>query len=235
MLVKELVYSILDLARAATSDDSFLTEEHIIFLCKKYRAFLIKKEQEKNKGLEDSSSIFEQQEICLDLEEVPAIDGEACTGGYYLRSTKPIPKLLDGYQPKVYPIDFYQGINISYISGDRMRYVGSNPYLQNIIYTSIAPDKYLYMNSSNPQFHYLKKIRLTGVFEDIEAANDLLCDEGGGIISCDYLDSEFPIREYLVPTLIELVVKEISGTKYMPSDVKNDAADSLPQMVNSKS
>jgi hypothetical protein len=37
-----------------------------------------------------------------------------------------------------------------------------------------------------------------------------------------------------VQTLIELVVKEISGAKYMPSDTKNDAADSLPQQVSQK-
>ena len=151
---------VLDLAKAATSDDSFYTEDHVVFLCKKYRAFLIKKEQEKNKGMEDVASVFEQQQICLDLEKVPAIDGSPCTGGYYLRSTKPIPKLLDGYQPKVYPVDFFQGTNVSYVSNDRMRYIGSNPYLQNIIYSSIAPNKYLYLNSGNPQFLYLKKLRL---------------------------------------------------------------------------
>ena len=46
MLVKEIVYMVLDLAKAATSDDSFWTEDHVIFLLKKYRSFLIKKEQE---------------------------------------------------------------------------------------------------------------------------------------------------------------------------------------------
>ena len=116
MKVSEIIYMVLDLAKAATSDDSFYTEDHVVFLCKKYRAFLIKKEQEKNKGMEDVASVFEQQQICLDLEKVPAIDGSPCTGGYYLRSTKPIPKLLDGYQPKVYPVDFFQGTNVSYVS-----------------------------------------------------------------------------------------------------------------------
>ena len=81
MLVKELVYSILDFLKVS-SDDSFWTEEHIIFLCKKYRSFLIKKEQDKEKGSQDVASEFEYQEICLDLEKVPAIDGEPCTGGY---------------------------------------------------------------------------------------------------------------------------------------------------------
>ena len=228
MKVSEIIYMVLDLAKAATSDDSFYTEDHVVFLCKKYRAFLIKKEQEKNKGMEDVASVFEQQQICLDLEKVPAIDGSPCTGGYYLRSTKPIPKLLDGYQPKVYPVDFFQGTNVSYVSNDRMRYIGSNPYLQNIIYSSIAPNKYLYLNSGNPQFLYLKKLRMTAVFEDFENVKDLLCDDNGEGTPCDILDMDFPIREHLVPPLIELVVKELTGAKYQPQDTRNNANDDLP-------
>ena len=225
MLVKEIVYSILDLAKLGGSDDAYITEEHIIFLIKKFRAFLIKKEQEKEKSTTDMASEFEYQQICLNLEKVAAIDGHPCTGGYYLRTTVKIPKILEETQPRVYPIDFYQGINISYVTRDRMKYIGSNPYLQNIIYTSIGPDLHLYLYSSNPQFLYLKKLRMNAIFEDFEEASELLCDNDGQSTSCDPLDAEFPIRDYLVPTLIELVLKEILGTKYQYVDTKNDARD----------
>ena len=232
MLVKELIYSVLDLSKAASSDDSWVTEDFIIFLCKKFRALLIKKEQEKERASSDVASEFEYQQICLDLELIPAIDGEPCTGGYYLRTTQKIPKVLEGTLPRVYPVDYYQGTNISYISRDRMRHVGTNPYLQNIIYVSLGPDLHLYMNSSNPQFQYLKKLRVAAIFEDFDEAQKLKCeDDGTPAESCDVLDAEFPIRDYLVPTLIELVVKEISGTKYLPKDEKNNASDDLPKMV----
>ena len=226
MLVSELIYSILDLVKI-NSDDSFWTEDHVIFLCKKYRAFLIKKEQEKLKYTQTSASEFEQQQICLDLEKVAAMDGTPCTGGYYLRSTKPIPKILEGYLPRVYPIDFYQGTNITFVSRDRMRYVGSNPYLKNITYASIGPDLHLYLNSSNPQFLYLKKLRMSALFEDFDSVAGLLCDSEGEDVSCDILDMEFPIREHLVPMLIELVVKELSGSAFIKSDVVNNAKDDL--------
>ena len=234
MLVKELVYAILDLAKAAASDDSYYTEEHVIFLAKKYRSFLIKKEQEKEKSSTDVASEFEYQQICLDLEKVPATDGDPCTGGYYLRTTQKIPKILEGTVPRVYPIDFYQGINIAYVSRDRMRYVGTNKYLQNIIYTSLGPDYHLYLNSNNPQFFYLegeKKLRVTAVFEDFDEAADLLCDENGSA-SCDVLDMEMPIREYLVPSLIELVVKELVGAAWRPRDNENNAADDLASLAS---
>ena len=229
MLVKELVYSILDLLKVS-SDDSFWTEEHIIFLCKKYRSFLIKKEQDKEKGRQDVAAEFEYQQICLDLEKVPAIDGEPCTGGYYLRTVQKIPKMLEGAQPRVYPLDFYQGINISYVSRDRMRYVGTNPYLRNIIYTSLGPDLHLYVNSANPQFQYLSKLRMSAVFEDIDEAAGLLCDDEGGSQVCDVLDMEFPIRDYLVPPLVELVVKDITGTAVVRPDEVNNAKDDTPDL-----
>lgn len=231
MLVKEIAYACLDLAKASTSDDSYLTIDHCIFLCKKYRAFLIKKEQEKNRGSQEVASDFEMQQICIDLEKVPAIDGSACTGGYYLRSTKPIPKILEGYQPQVYPIDYYQGTNISFVSRDRMRYVGTNKYLQNIIYSSLGPDLHLYLNSNNPQFLHLKKLRMSAVFDDFEGAIDLLCDDAGESTPCDVLDAEFPIREHLIPPLIELVVKALNGSKFQPIEVKNDAKDNLPEQA----
>lgn len=229
MKVSEICFMVLDLLKA-TNDDSFYVEEHVIFLLKKYRSFLIKKEQEKEKGSQDVASEFEYQQICLDLEKVPAIDGEPCTGGYYLRTTKKIPKILEGTQPRVYPLDYYQGINISYVSRDRMRYVGTNPYLQNIIYTSIGPDLHLYLNSSNPQFLYLRKLRVSAIFEDMDEAAGLLCDSDGESQSCDVLDMEFPIRDYLVPTLIELVVKELSGNFLRKPDEINNAKDDQPDV-----
>ena len=235
MLVKEIVYMVLDLAKANTSDDSFFNDSHVLFLLKKYRSFLIKKEQEKQRATTDIASEFEYQQICLDLEKVAAIDGSPCSGGYYLRTTKKIPKILEGNEPRVYPIDFYQGINISYIPRDRMRYVGTNKFLQNIIYVSLGPDLHLYLNSSNPQFLYLKKLRMSAVFEDFDDVSDYLCDDDGTSTACDVLDEEFPIREYLVPTLIELVVKELVGSEYKPSDEKNNAADDLAKVATKQS
>ena len=228
MLVSEVIYSILTLCKQNGSDDAVINEELILFLAKKYRAFLIKKEQEKEKSTTDIASEFEYQELCLDLEKVPAIDGDPCTGGYYLRTTEPIPKLLEGAQPRVYPVDFYQSINMSYIPRERMRYIGNNRFLRNIIYVSLGPDFHLYLNSWNPQFFYLKKLRINAIFEDFEEAAKLACDQSEN--PCDVMDMPFPIREYLVPMLIELVVKEITGQALYKQDVRNNAADDFPEV-----
>jgi len=234
MLVKEIVYMVLDQLKEM-SDDSFYTEEHVLFLCKKFRSFLIKKEQDKEKTSTDVASEFEYQQICLDLERVEAIEGLPCEGGYYLRTTARIPKILEGTSPRVYPIDYYSNPMISFIPRDRMRFVGSNPFLKNIIWVSIGPDLRLYLKSPNPQFNYLRKIRMNAIFEDFDEAADLLCDDSGDSSACDVLDSTFPIRDYLVPTLIELVVKELSGSVYKPEDKRNNAHDDLGDLSTTNS
>ena len=130
----------------------------------------------------------------------------------------------------VYPIDFYQGTHITYVSRERMRYVGTNKWLKNIIYTSKGPDGYLYFKSSNPQFLYLKKVKMTGIFEDPDKAAELECNSNNNL-ECDVLDREFPLEEGLVASVIELVIKYLSGAVYRPKDQENDANDDLSDLV----
>ena len=224
---KELVYMCLDELKLY-SDDALYTEEHIIFLLSKYRVFLLKQRYSDIKKQIPESNY---QTICLDLIEVPAISGEPCEGGSYLRSKEKIPFLMKIGNPRVYPIDYYQG-EITYVSRDRMRYVGYNKYLQNIIYASLGPDNYLYFKSFNPQFLYLEKVRMTGIFEDTLAASELQCPDKNGNIVCDVLNREFPIESALVPPLIELVVKELLGAEYRPDDKTNDAKDELTEVAS---
>ena len=224
---KELVYMCLDELKLY-SDDALYTEEHIMFLLGKYRTFLIKQRySDVKKQIPESN----YQTICLDLIEVPAISGEPCEGGFYLRSKEKIPFLMKIGNPRVYPIDYYQG-EITYVSRDRMRYVGYNKYLQNIIYASLGPDNYLYFKSFNPQFLYLEKVRMTGIFEDTLAASELQCPDENGDTVCDVLDREFPIENALIPPLIQLVVEELTKAEYKPEDKENNSDDDLSEVVS---
>ena len=224
---KELVYMCLDELKLY-SDDALYTEEHIMFLLGKYRTFLIKQRySDVKKQIPESN----YQTICLDLIEVPAILGEPCEGGSYLRSKEKIPFLMKIGNPRVYPIDYYQG-EITYVSRDRMRYVGYNKYLQNIIYASLGPDNYLYFKSFNPQFLYLEKVRMTGIFEDTLAASELQCPDESGNTVCDVLDREFPIENALIPPLIQLVVEELTKAEYKPEDKENNSDDDLSEVVS---
>ena len=224
---KELVYICLDELKLH-SDDAVFTEDHVIFLLNKYRVFLLKQRYSDIKKQIPESNY---QTICLDLIEVPAISGEPCEGGSYLRSKEKVPFLMKIGNPKVYPVDYYQG-EITYVSKERMRYVGYNKYLKNIIYASLGPDNYLYFKSFNPQFLYLEKVRMTGIFEDPQAASELQCSDENGNIVCDVLDRTFPIEDALIPPMVELVVKELLGAEYRPADETNDAKDNLSDVTS---
>lgn len=220
MTYKEVIYIILDEIKG-TSDDFIFNEDHILFLIDKYRAFLLKQRySDIRKQIPESN----YQTICLDLIEVPAISGEPCEGGSYLRSKDKIPFLMPLGITRVYPIDYYQG-EISFINRDRMRYVGHNKYLNNIIYCSIAPDNYLYFKSNNPQFLYLEKVRMVGIFLDSIKASSIHCDDEDK--ECDSLDRLFPLEDSLLPNLTELVVKELTNSIYRPDDEFNNAKDDL--------
>lgn len=224
---KELTYMVLDELKLY-SDDALYTEEHVMFLLGKYRTFLLKQRySDVKKQIPESN----YQTICLDLIKVPAISGEPCEGGSYLRSKEKIPFLMKIGNPRVYPIDYYQG-EITYVSRDRMRYVGYNKYLQNIIYASLGPDNYLYFKSFNPQFLYLEKVRITGIFEDTLAASELQCPDESGDIVCDVLDREFPIENALIPPLIQLVVEELTKAEYKPEDKENNSDDDLSEVAS---
>lgn len=225
MTYREVVYAILDLLKQS-SDDSYYTQEHVLFLASKMRAAILKQTYSNIKKEIPESNY---QTICLDLIEVPAIAGEPCEGGSYLRSKQKIPTTIPVGSNKIYPVDYYQG-EITYVSRERMRYVGHNKWLQNIIYASLGPDQHLYFKSSNPQYMYLKKVRMTGIFEDAESAAKLQCDSEGEK-TCDVLDTPFPLEEGLVTSLIELAVKFLSGSIYKPKDSDNDASDNLSDIV----
>lgn len=226
---RELVYLALDELKLA-SDDSYFTEEHVMYLLNKYRGFILKQRySDIRKDIPESN----YQTVCLDLIEVPAIPDEECEGGTYLRSKETVPYLMKIGSPKVYPIDYFQGGNITFVSMQRMRYVGYNRWLPNIIYAAFGPDNYLYFKSGNPQFLYMQKARLTGIFEEPEKAAELQC-EGGAEAPCDPMERPFPIEEALIPPLIELVVKELRGPIYSPEDQQNNSNDDLPGSVQQK-
>ena len=223
MTYKELVYLVLDELKL-TSDDSLINENHVIFLLSKYRNFILKQRySDIKKPIPESN----YQTICLDLQVTDNIEGLPCAGST-LKSVQQIPNLMKIGNQKVYPTDYFQG-EITLVSRERLRYVGHNKYLKNIIYCAIGPDKHLYFQSQNPNHLYLRKVRMTGIFDDVEKASELQCSDNNES-NCNILDREFPLESALVPTIIELIVKELSNTIYQPQDEENDANDNLSEI-----
>lgn len=209
-----------------SSDDSYFNEEHVAFLLGKYRGLILRQQY---KGVKKEIPESNFQTICTDLIQVPAISGVPCEGGNYLRSTKKVPFLMTITTPRIYTEDFYS-TEISFVSKERMKYVGHNKWLANTIYASIGPDNYMYFTSSNPQFLYLEKINITGIFENPEKVMEEFCPSE----SCDTKDKEYPLEEGLIPQVIELVVKELTAAKFFPQDKQNDSNDNLSEVTQKR-
>ena len=226
---KEIVSMVLDELKV-TSDDSIYTEEHIIFLAGRYRTFLLK--QRYYSDLKKQIPESNYQTLCLSLEQVEAIEGLPCEGGYYLRTTKLVPDLMPFGITRIYPSGSYYKGNIEFVTKDRFKFTGHNKWLQNIIYATLDPDGRIYLTSQNPQFMYLQQATLTGIFEDAEKASELECDKDGNTRECDILDRDFPIEDALVAPLIELITHELSPSVAAPEDKENNANDNLSPQSN---
>ena len=214
---------VLDMLKV-TSDDAIFTEDHIVFLAGRYRSFLLKQRysSDQKKTIPESN----YQTLCLDLEKTEAIEGLPCEGGYMLRTTKEVPATLPCGNTRLYTSGSYYHGDITFVSKDRLKYVGYNKWMQNIIYACLDPSGRIYLNSSNPQFLYLRQAMLTGIFENAEEASELECDNQGAD-TCDILDRDFPLEDALIAPLIELITKELSPSIAAPEDKENDANDNL--------
>ena len=209
------------------SDDSHFREEHVLFLLDKYRTFILKQRySDVRKEIPDSN----YQTICVDLEQANAINGIPCEGSDYMRSTKKIPYMMQIGTQKISSLDYFQG-NFAYVNNKRFKYVGSNKYLKNQIYGTIAPDSHLYLKSNNPQVYYLEKVKVTGIFEDSSKVAELQCPDSDGNTTCDVMDMNFPLEEALIPPVIELIVQELGGQKYQAEDKENNANDDLSNIA----
>lgn len=225
MTYGELVYMIMDELKVL-SDDSYFNEDHIIFLADKYRVFLLKqKYSDIKKQMPDSN----YQTICLNLKEENIINSSGCESLGYLKSIEKIPHMMKVSSPKLSPINYFNGIMMSFVSRERLQYVGNNRFTSNFIFASIGDDNHLYLKSSNPQYSYLEKVKLTGVFEDSREASKLRClNEDNS--NCSILEQDFPIESSLVNPLIELIVKELLPAVYRPEDNNNDSKDNLSEL-----
>lgn len=210
-------------ALKVTSDDSTFNEDHILFLVNKYRSLLL---QQKYLDVRNTMSDSNYQTLCLDLILDDTTSTNICSN-VILRSKEKIPKMLNVGNTEISLNDYYLG-EIVLVTSNRLRYVGHNKWLQNVIYCAIGNDDYLYFKSVNPQHLYLDKVKLKGVFEDPIKVAKLSCDNN----NCNPLDLEIPLEDSLVSKLIEIVVQFVSSGLYKPEDRYNNAKDDLADLMS---
>lgn len=217
---KEIVSMVLDLLKA-NSDDSELTEEHIIHLASRCRSFLLKQRYytDLKKSIPDSN----YQTICVNLVKAEKIEGVPCIG-YYLCSSEAIPTLMTFGNTKVFVSDNYFNSDITFVSRNRFKYIDGNKWNKHIIYATTGSDNKMYLYSDNPQFINIKNISIYGIFENAESSSLLECKNHD---ICDIMDMDFPLEDSLISTLIDLVIQRVAPSITAPEDKVNNANDDL--------
>lgn len=216
MTYRELVYMCLDEIKAS-SDDAYVTEDHILFLISKYRNLVLRRKYEKTNMPVAESNYQRIQGGTTKSIKIPQL----MDLGYPLISIT-TPKSSDDSTAK-------SSFKTTYVPARRFEFVGNNSYLINVVYSTVTPEGELKCTSIKyPQVANISNYTIYAVFEDIiEASKTALKND------TDILDADCPIETELIPEVQELVVKDILGIAYRPQDKINNGSDDL-NLVNTQ-
>lgn len=221
MTFRQIAYIISDFSKTI-SDDSIINIDHIVFLISKYRNYILNQYFANNAKKEISDANY--QTICVPLEKSNS-GLDFCGKGLILKSKAKIPYTLTIGSKSIYPPAGFMYGNIELVNNIRFKYVGNNKFFKNTIYATIGPDNYLYLKSASSDFRYLKEVRITALFTDVEDAARLDCDTCNS--ECDPLDNRFPLEDSYLPLLMKLVVQDVVGASWRLKDDENNATDDL--------
>lgn len=193
-----MVYMVLDQLKAM-SDDFYYTEDHILFLLDKYRAFLLKQKYRTPKSVILNSNFM--------------IMGVAASS----EGTFDIPgiSILEIATPRIQDDPSW-----NYCSPERFPFVGNNKFLKSIKYFTIDQGVFktkLTGEKENSEYPIMTPLNLKAVFESPTSVYKYL--------EKDPIDEIFPLEEALISPLLEIVSKDLSQNQYKPEDKINNATD----------
>ena len=215
----EMIYMVRDLLKLS-SDDSYITSQHILFMLEKFRAYVLKSKYE-----DDEASVPDtnKSEITVELELVS--DNLGYSGIPLLRSKEPLPSDMIFDYITVRTNKLTGNPNIVYVPFSRFPYVGNNKYLKNIIYWTIDDDDYILVKSCNPLFEYLREFKIEGVFESPMKVAERECSCKG--LEVNYDDVDFCLEDDLVQLVVQYVMNTFQNSIYKPQDEDNNTNDDL--------
>lgn len=223
--LNDIVFSILDVVKPRNLTSSVITEELIKQYIKVVRAKLLR--EDLNKGHTVDSYII-QSLGCIPLVEVDK--SECClyaTGCKILRTSVKIPSTIEMHSRQMFtrvgPVDRYD-VSYQKIEAERVPFSGYNKYTKDLKkYFTLNNDGYLYLlvREGDLLDNSLEVISVQGIFEDPEELSKYTNCSTGQV--CFSADSQYPIKEHMLPVLIELVIKKFIGVQSQsPIDNSND-------------
>jgi hypothetical protein len=221
MTKREIIYTVIEKIKA-NSDDSKITEEFISSMIDTKRAFLLKQQYSKSSW---NIPIELKQEVCLSIEVVNTIDG-FCEAGKTIRTSESLlnPIKIKG---RVGPLMIRRedgfAIPINMIPVERMPYVGSNSFIANLTYAAIDMDNKLILFSKDDKLKFIKKIRVTDIYESPDEAYLSMCSVSDENI--EPWDRDYPVELAMIDPIVDLIMKDLLNVITIPEDKSNDADD----------
>lgn len=224
---REVAYAIADFSKSI-SDDSIINIDHIIFLMSKYRNYILNSNfSTMKRAIGDSN----YQTICVELERAcPNLD--FCGKEEMLVSKEPVPFTLTIGYKNIFPFAGFNYGRINFVNNTKFKYSGHNKFLRREIYATIGPDGKMYLKSNDPNFMNLFKVGMTALFSEPEKASLMECSGTDGCVdNCELLDKHFPLDDSYIPTLMQVVVRDVTGALWKPADDSNNATDDLARFA----
>lgn len=146
MTYRELVYMCLDEIKLA-SDDSYITEDHILFLISKYRAFLLRQKYDKT-VLPVAESNYQKIKV---------------------QKNSIVPDVMGIAKPRVYVGTGATKVSYTFVTPHRFEFVSNNRILKPISYCTINDENKLEFKATPDD---KTDINLYAVFEDCVKASE---------------------------------------------------------------
>ena len=206
---REAIYMCLDLLKGM-SDDFTYTEDHVAYLLDKFRALLLKQRYGNDPKKHVPYSNYQNVEVTFnEVNEYKKI----------IKSDNTIPNMLQLGIPRITtPDEYYYNYRFELTSRERLPFTGNNKFTSMINYCAINEDNHILYATKENQWSEDGKVNpnsfiITAIFENPREVESM------------GLDSNIPLEETLITTLIELVVKELATSVYRPNDDINDSRD----------
>jgi hypothetical protein len=123
------------------------------------------------------------------------------------------------------PEEYYYNYRFELTSRERIPFIGNNKFTSMINYCAINEDNHILYAIKENQWSEDGKVNpsefiITAIFENPREVESM------------DLDSNIPLEETLITTLIEMVVKELAGSMYIPEDNINNSRDDKASLGN---
>lgn len=219
--LNHIVYDLRELIKAY-SDDSNYSNEWFEYQINIARALLL-----------EQKFSSRQYVIPNKIRQVFNMELEIAESNDFVSGISTVLRTKDKIQYPLEPFNFknnirvgssdYSDIYFSHISNERFPYVGSNKWVQNMIYYTLGTDFKLYFTSSNPSVKLVENIRLSMVCSNPQEAYPFTLDYDPDI---DFVNTEYPLEDNMITLVTDMIFKKITNSINIPEDKENDATDS---------